>query len=916
MAKGKELAKKVLVIGWDAADWKVIRPLIAEGKMPALKKMMDEGSHGNLATLEPPFSPMLWSTIATGVRPDKHGILGFTEPDPATGSVRPVSSVSRKVKAIWNILTQQGKHTNVIGWWPSHPAEPVNGICVSNHYQRANKGIHEEWGMADGTVHPAELSDVFKALRVHPDEFTEQHILPFIPNAAKIDQDKDMRMGMMSKILADCATIQSAATWAMDHTKWDFTAVYFDAIDHFCHGFMKYHPPQLPGVPDDQFEIYKDVVRAGYQFHDMMLEQLLKMAGEETTVVLLSDHGFHSDHLRPINLPKEEPAAPAYEHRDYGVICMKGPGIKKGEVINGASLLDITPTLLTLFGLPVGKDMDGKPLIQAFDELVEPELISSWEDVEGECGMHPGEIQEDPYAAEEALKQLVDLGYIEDPGENKAVAVARVKLHAEYNLARVYLGSNRAELALPILEKIHEENPENSRFTQRLAACYYTLDKLEECKKAIKTIRTTEKQKKIDANIKMTKAREKAEERLKKMGKDKGERFENFFQLKDLADSPAMDLLEGNILLREGKPKKALEKFKQAELSQPDLPKLNIQIGRGYSQLKKWKESEKAFVKALELDGDNAIARHGLSMALLRQEKYEEAVDEALGAVGLNYAFPIAHYHLAEALYYLEEYESSAQAFEVCLTLAPNISKARNWLIEIYENKLKTPEKLDRIKEYNTVDAKDFSSDIDEKVALHKQEIKEQSQGEIVIVSGLPRSGTSMMMQMLDNGGLVPFTDKIREADESNPKGYYEHEAIKKMPFDKKKVWLKDANGKVAKVVSHLLTHLPPRYNYKIIFMSRPVQDVVISQQKMLARKGKANEKNYPLGLEKSFKDNLKKVAHWDDKNFNVEMLYVNYLDVVDNPTTEAAKINEFLGGKLDEQKMIGAVDKTLLHNR
>ena len=102
------MAKKVLVIGWDAGDWKVIRPLLEAGKMPTLKKMMEEGVSGNLKTLEPPFSPMLWTSIATGVRPDKHGILGFTEPDPATGSVRPVSSTSRKVKAIWNILTQKG----------------------------------------------------------------------------------------------------------------------------------------------------------------------------------------------------------------------------------------------------------------------------------------------------------------------------------------------------------------------------------------------------------------------------------------------------------------------------------------------------------------------------------------------------------------------------------------------------------------------------------------------------------------------------------------------------------------------------------------------------------------------------------------------------------------------------------------
>ena len=99
--------KKVLLIGWDAADWKVINPLIEAGEMPALEGLINEGVMGNLATLEPSFSPMLWTSIATGMRPHKHGVLGFVEPDSSGLKVRPVSVVSRKVKAIWNILMQE-----------------------------------------------------------------------------------------------------------------------------------------------------------------------------------------------------------------------------------------------------------------------------------------------------------------------------------------------------------------------------------------------------------------------------------------------------------------------------------------------------------------------------------------------------------------------------------------------------------------------------------------------------------------------------------------------------------------------------------------------------------------------------------------------------------------------------------------
>ena len=128
---------KVLLIGWDAADWQVITPLVDAGKMPNMKRFLEQGVMGNLATLYPVLSPMLWTSIATGKRAYKHGIHGFVEPDPQTGTVRPISNLGRKTKAIWNILNQEGKRSNVVGWWPSYPVEPINGVMVSNHYQEA-----------------------------------------------------------------------------------------------------------------------------------------------------------------------------------------------------------------------------------------------------------------------------------------------------------------------------------------------------------------------------------------------------------------------------------------------------------------------------------------------------------------------------------------------------------------------------------------------------------------------------------------------------------------------------------------------------------------------------------------------------------------------------------------------------------
>ena len=113
---------------------------------------------------------------------------------PATGAVRPVTNLSRKVKAVWNILTQSGLRSNVIGWWPSHPAEPIDGVMVSNHYQRARKPVDQPWPVLPGTVHPPDLAGKIAGLRIHPGELDAGQILPFIPRAAEIDQEKDPRL--------------------------------------------------------------------------------------------------------------------------------------------------------------------------------------------------------------------------------------------------------------------------------------------------------------------------------------------------------------------------------------------------------------------------------------------------------------------------------------------------------------------------------------------------------------------------------------------------------------------------------------------------------------------------------------------------------------------------------------------------
>lgn len=202
---------------------------------------------------------------------------------------------------------------------------------ISNFYQKApSTDIRDPWPITKGTVHPEEKAEFFARLRVHPAELTEQHILPFVPQAAAIDQKKDRRLTTLANITADCSTIQAATTYLLEREEWDVTAVYFDAIDHYCHGFMRYHPSRRDHISEEDFEMYKDVVAGGYRYHDMMLERLLQLAGPDTHVMLISDHGFHPDHNRPEVIP-HEPAGPAIEHSPTASFACRGLTLSRGN---------------------------------------------------------------------------------------------------------------------------------------------------------------------------------------------------------------------------------------------------------------------------------------------------------------------------------------------------------------------------------------------------------------------------------------------------------------------------------------------------------------------------------------------------------------------------------------------------------
>ncbi len=184
----------------------------------------------------------------------------------------------------------------------------------------------------------------------------------------------------------------------------------------------------------------------------------------------------------------------------------------------------------------------------------------------------------------------------------------------------------------------------------------------------------------------------------------------------------------------------------------------------------------------------------------------------------------------------------------------------------------------------------------------------------VTIVSGLPRSGTSMMMRMLDDGGIEAMTDKIRAADEDNPKGYYEFEPVKQTKKDPS--WLTEAPGKAVKLVYLLLYDLPAGYRYRVLFMRRTLAEVLDSQDVMLKRRGKQQSDMSHEQLVKSFEAQLDKMQSWLAEQDNFEVLYVDYNEMVADPASQVRAIDQFLDGGLDTDAMLGVVDPALYRRR
>lgn len=927
---------KLLLVGWDAADWKVIRPLLENGQMPHLASLMSQGVHGNIATLYPPLSPTLWTSIATGKRPTRHGIHGFIEPTEDGMGVRPITNLGRTTKALWNILHQNGKRSIVVGWWPSHPAEPIRGAMVSNHFP-LNSDADPETPMAPGTVHPPELAAELADLRVHPIDITGEMLQLFVPEAARVDQSKDRSLHDLANIVAETLSIHAAATDLMERVEWDLAAVYYSSIDHFSHRFMRDYARKRRRS-DGAEEVYAEVVSNAYRYHDVMLGRLLQLAGPECPVILLSDHGFHSDALLPDYIPAEA-AGPAVEHRHFGILCMRAPGVKAGAQIYGASVLDITPTVLHLFGLPAGGDMHGKVLMNAFPGQTELPRIPSWDEVPGEDGRHPPNLHYDSAAAAESLKQLVDLGYVAPLGDDQANNVAKAVTENRYNLARACLDAGDLPQAAEILVDLVAQEPEEGRIYMHLIQCRLHQGLIPQARKDLAAFD------KACAEFAPRAAKEFERRRAERPDtdltpEDKAERHERH-RLAEKANGHVLErlLLHAEVALAQGRSKAQKEQARAAlgELAvMARGSELGMFLARGFAAVGESERALSYIALILREDPERYEAlslRAGIQFALKR---YQEAAESAIDSLALVYLQPQTHLVLGTALERLGDPREAEREYRVALAQAPGFARARLALAKLLQH---DPARLGEAAQHMAqanLTREQVSKKQDAARAAAEAKLEKETAGvpaaemqrsaaiwsrggaappqdrsrAITIVSGLPRSGTSMMMQMLVAAGIPPYTDGERVADEDNPRGYLEHRNATLLHKDTS--WLPEARGAVVKIVGHLLTHLPGCEEYRIVFMHRDLGEVLASQKAMLQRLRLKGGRLRSPALTHAYTSQLVRIDQWLKRAENVHVLGISYAQAVEAPAETAAKLRAFLGDPFDAERAAASVDPTL----
>ena len=441
--KTRERTRTPLVIfALDGLEWRVMKPLLESGKLPVMAGLMERGAYGYLSSMQPTYSAVIWTSIATGKMPAKHGIQHFVYEETVNGkkTYRYYTSGHRRTKALWNILSDYDLVTHTIGWWMTYPAEPVNGIMVS---QTNTTGVLHNPQVAlwkgslikgvDGQVYPADrqnrVMELLEEVDGNLDRITAD-LFGTPPNP--VDEFSQMMWDQTEwSFRADATYVRVARDILETQPDFDVFALYLGGTDVAAHRFWRYaYPEQFANPPDPkQIENFGRIIEDHYRYADRVIGEILQLV-PGAAVLILSDHGMHSantdNEFKNDDPPMETTSAHHLDAPPGVIIASGGPFTRGGSAWNAkrefdltmlprlGSVLDVLPTILAVKGIPIGEDMDGAPMRAILDLAKTGKNGISYIPTHDDAKWLAGQTARIRHAVDESerIEQLRSLGYI------------------------------------------------------------------------------------------------------------------------------------------------------------------------------------------------------------------------------------------------------------------------------------------------------------------------------------------------------------------------------------------------------------------------------------------------------------------------------------------------------------------------
>jgi len=608
---------RLLVVGLDGADWAVLDPLIAAGRLPNLNRLIENGTRARLLSFSPLLSPVVWTSIATGVDPTRHGVLDFLVPDPESGAAQPVTSAQRQVPTVWEMLSRRQVEVGVVGWWASWPAEPVRGYLVSDRLAYQLFGYRADPEDSRGKTWPPGLYDRIRPLIREPRSIPWEDVQGYLSGPrTREDQFDEAERELLREfrtLLASGESYLAVAAALHEERPARLEMFYFEGTDTVGHLFMAYRLPALPQIDAKRIESFSAVVDRYYETADRYLGRLLRERGPEWTVMVLSDHGFASGATRPRTTDSRiGHGAAADWHRRFGVLVLSGAGVRPGQTLEQATIYDVAPTVLALFGQPVPRSWPGRVLSGALTESFlqqHPLSYRADDPVRDLRVMDPGL---DP-AARDVVAKLQSLGYVSAGGEDTQAVTAL------NNTGIALLGQGRAGEAEQQFRAALELRPRAPMATVNLALALRLQGRAEQARELFESVLGT-------ASVRRVAANQLAELLLEAGEPERAEQVAREF-LSIEPDAAELHNTLGLILAARGDREGAATRFRRAAELDPAAAFPRNNLGNLYGGQGALDSAESWYVAALEADPYFLGAYNNLALVYQRRGEFDRAID-------------------------------------------------------------------------------------------------------------------------------------------------------------------------------------------------------------------------------------------------------------------------------------------------